>query len=90
MSFLEMDEAAERMEASMRPGQAAPDELGLHAGVLLLLLLASMRPGQAAPDEDPRPRAPKRRDYASMRPGQAAPDEYDQQSTSLSGYVLLQ
>ena len=37
--------------ASMRPGQAAPDE---HATIdhLVAWHLASMRPGQAAPDEN--------------------------------------
>ena len=36
--------------ASMRPGQAAPDETDIFA-LLPPKELASMRPGQAAPDE---------------------------------------
>ena len=38
------------MAASMRPGQAAPDELDAYTDQLAAER-ASMRPGQAAPDE---------------------------------------
>ena len=60
--------------ASMRPGQAAPDERRT-LNLIDMQLGASMRPGQAAPDECVE--IVEGVDYlvASMRPGQAAPDE---------------
>ena len=47
----------------MRPGQAAPDEVGGDQ-VTQGIAGASMRPGQAAPDEAP---MPSLRDWVSMK-----------------------
>ena len=60
--------------ASMRPGQAAPDEHVPHR-VWATAVTASMRPGQAAPDEPVAGADVATPATASMRPGQAAPDE---------------
>ena len=75
MSQLRSTLHAARLLASMRPGQAAPDELsaGIVAG--LGVSIASMRPGQAAPDEEIARSRMAQIQTASMRPGQAAPDE---------------
>ena len=75
MRVQQIELAATPPVASMRPGQAAPDEVPRPGGDGPDRL-ASMRPGQAAPDEACRYH---RRGVAalpaSMRPGQAAPDE---------------
>ena len=58
----------------MRPGQEAPDELVITAG-LEGAGFASMRPGQEAPDELVITAGLEGAGFASMRPGQEAPDE---------------
>ena len=61
--------------ASMRPGQAAPDEVVQRGHGQRDWVGASMRPGQAAPDEGVAAMEATTELGASMRPGQAAPDE---------------